>query len=176
MNEVLMLKYLISKTKDVEMKKYLLSYYLDMFRTTLFRQTMFAEFELEAHKLAEADAPITANALSEIYYNLNKKYYGKAVTHNDLIRYEWARIPHFYTSFYVYQYATGITAAISIANNILKNGEKAFKGYKQFLSAGGSMPPIEILKLAGVDLTTEEPFKVAMKEFKDTLNELIKIY
>ena len=175
-NEVLMLKYLISKTKDVEMKKYLLSYYLDMVRTTLFRQTMFAEFELEAHKLAEADAPITANALSEIYYNLNKKYYGKAVTHNDLIRYEWARIPHFYTSFYVYQYATGITAAISIANNILKNGEKAFKGYKQFLSAGGSMPPIEILKLAGVDLTTEEPFKVAMKEFKDTLNELIKIY
>ena len=175
-NEVLMLKYLISKTNDVEMKKYLLSYYLDMFRTTLFRQTMFAEFELEAHKLAEADAPITANALSEIYYNLNKKYYGKAVTHNDLIRYEWARIPHFYTSFYVYQYATGITAAISIANNILKNGEKAFKGYKQFLSAGGSMPPIEILKLAGVDLTTEEPFKVAMKEFKDTLNELIKIY
>ena len=175
-NEVLMLKYLISKTKDVEMKKYLLSYYLDMFRTTLFRQTMFAEFELEAHKLAEADAPITANALSEIYYNLNKKYYGKAVTHNDLIRYEWARIPHFYTSFYVYQYATGITAAISIANNILKNGEKAFNGYKQFLSAGGSMPPIEILKLAGVDLTTEEPFKVAMKEFKDTLNELIKIY
>lgn len=175
-NEVLMLKYLISKTKDVEMKKYLLSYYLDMFRTTLFRQTMFAEFELEAHKLAEADAPITANALSEIYYNLNKKYYGKAVTHNDLIRYEWARIPHFYTSFYVYQYATGITAAISIANNILKNGEKAFKGYKRFLSAGGSMPPIEILKLAGVDLTTEEPFKVAMKEFKDTLNELIKIY
>lgn len=175
-NEVLMLKYLISKTKDVEMKKYLLSYYLDMFRTTLFRQTMFAEFELEAHKLAEADAPITANALSEIYYNLNKKYYGKAVTHNDLIRYEWARIPHFYTSFYVYQYATGITAAISIANNILKNGEKAFKGYKQFLSAGGSMPPIEILKLAGVDLTTEQPFKVAMKEFKDTLNELIKIY
>ena len=175
-NEVLMLKYLISKTKDMEMKKYLLSYYLDMFRTTLFRQTMFAEFELEAHKLAEADAPITANALSEIYYNLNKKYYGKAVTHNDLIRYEWARIPHFYTSFYVYQYATGITAAISIANNILKNGEKAFKGYKQFLSAGGSMPPIEILKLAGVDLTTEEPFKVAMKEFKDTLNELIKIY
>lgn len=175
-NEVLMLKYLISKTKDIEMKKYLLSYYLDMFRTTLFRQTMFAEFELEAHKLAEADAPITANSLNEIYYNLNKKYYGKAVTHNDLIKYEWARIPHFYTSFYVYQYATGITAAISIANSILKNGEKAFKGYKQFLSAGGSMPPIEILKLAGVDLTTEQPFKVAMKEFRDTLNELIKIY
>lgn len=175
-NEVLMLKYLISKTKDVEMKKYLLSYYLDMFRTTLFRQTMFAEFELEAHKLAEQNTPITANTLNDIYYGLNKKYYGKAVTHNDLIKYEWARIPHFYTSFYVYQYATGITAAISIVNNILKNGDKAVKGYKQFLSAGGSMPPIEILKLAGVDLTTEQPFKVAMKEFKDTLNELIKIY
>lgn len=171
-NEVLLLKYLLSTTEDVKTKRFLLSYYLDMFRTTLFRQTMFAEFELEAHKLAENDMPITATSLSDIYYELNKKYYGKAVKHNDLIRYEWARIPHFYRAFYVYQYATGITAAVTIANNIFKNGEKAFKDYKKFLSAGGSMPPVEILKLAGVDITTEQPFNVAMNEFRDTLAEL----
>jgi oligoendopeptidase F len=171
-NEVLLLKYLLKTTDDVKTKRYLLSYYLDMFRTTLFRQTMFAEFELLAHKLAEEDKPITATTLSDIYYDLNKRYYGKAVKHNDLIRYEWARIPHFYRSFYVYQYATGITAAVTIANNILKHGEKAFKDYKKFLSAGGSMPPVEILKLAGVDITTEQPFNVAMGEFRDTLAEL----
>ncbi|MCI7769891.1 MAG: oligoendopeptidase F [Christensenellaceae bacterium] len=175
-NEVLMLKYLLAETKDADTKKFLLSYYLDMFRTTLFRQTMFAEFELKAHTLAEENKPLTAEGLSDIYYDLNKKYYGKAVKHNELIRYEWARIPHFYRQYYVYQYATGITAAVSIANNILKNGDKAFYGYKKFLSAGGSMPPVEILKLAGVDLTTEQPFNVAMREFRDTLNTLEKLY
>lgn len=175
-NEVLAVKYLMAHTDDVKMKKYLLSYYLDMFRTTLFRQTMFAEFELEAHKLAEKDMPISAEGLSDIYYGLNKKYYGKAVKHNELIRYEWARIPHFYNEFYVYQYATGITAAVSIANDIMKRGDKAFVGYKKFLSAGGSMPPVEILKLAGVDLTTEQPFNTAMREFRDTLKELTALY
>lgn len=174
-NEVMLLKYLLKTTTDLKTKKFLLSYYLDMFRTTLFRQTMFAEFELEAHKLAENDQPITATTLSDIYYDLNKKYYGKAVKHDDLIRYEWARIPHFYRAFYVYQYATGITAAVSIASDILENGEKAFRGYKKFLSAGGSMPPVEILKLANVDLTTEQPFNIAMKEFKNTLAELKEI-
>ena len=153
-NEVLMLKYLLANTDNVDTKKFLLSYYLDMFRTTLFRQTMFAEFELKAHNLVEQNQPLSAEGLSDIYMDLNKKYYGKAVRHNDLIRYEWARIPHFYTAFYVYQYATGITAAVSIANSILKHGDKAFFNYKKFLSAGGSMPPVEILKLAGVDLST----------------------
>ncbi len=171
-NEVLMLKHLLKTTTDVKTKRFLLSYYLDMFRTTLFRQTMFAEFELKAHKLAEENQPITATSLSDIYFDLNKKYYGKAVKHNDLIKYEWARIPHFYRSFYVYQYATGITAAVSIVSNILKYGDKYFKEYKKFLSAGGSMPPVEILKLASVDLTTEQPFNLAMREFKNTLAEL----
>lgn len=175
-NEVLMLKYLLANTDNVDTKKFLLSYYLDMFRTTLFRQTMFAEFELKAHNLVEQNQPLSAEGLSDIYMDLNKKYYGKAVRHNDLIRYEWARIPHFYTAFYVYQYATGITAAVSIANSILKHGDKAFYNYKKFLSAGGSMPPVEILKLAGVDLTTEQPFNVAMREFRDTLNSLKALY
>lgn len=175
-NEVLLLKYMLKRTDSAEQKKFLLSYYLDMFRTTLFRQTMFAEFELEAHTLAENNQPITAEGLSDIYYTLNKKYYGKAVKHNDLIRYEWARIPHFYNSFYVYQYATGITAAVSIANNILKNGDRAFFDYKKFLSAGGSMPPVDILRLAGVDLATEQPFNAAMREFKNTLYELKALY
>ena len=175
-NEVLMLKYLLANTDNVDTKKFLLSYYLDMFRTTLFRQTMFAEFELKAHNLVEQNQPLSAEGLSDIYMDLNKKYYGKAVRHNDLIRYEWARIPHFYTAFYVYQYATGLTAAVSIANSILKHGDKAFYNYKKFLSAGGSMPPVEILKLAGVDLTTEQPLNVAMREFRDTLNSLKALY
>lgn len=170
-NEVLLLKHLLS-TATGELRKYLLSYYLDMFRTTLFRQTMFAEFEVIAHGMEERGEPLTAKSLSDAYYELNKQYYGKAVKHNDLIRYEWARIPHFYTSFYVYKYSTGLTSAVTIANNILKNGESAFAGYKKFLSAGGSLPPVEILKYAGVDLTTEEPFDTAMREFRSTLSEL----
>ena len=172
-NEVLLLKYLM-KTATGDFKKYLLSYYLDMFRTTLFRQTMFAEFEEFAHCLVEQSQPITAEVLSNEYYALNKKYYGRAVKHNDLIRYEWARIPHFYDSFYVYKYATGITSAVTIASNLLKYGESYFKKYKQFLSAGGSMPPLDILKLADVDLTTDEPYNAAMKEFADTLKQLEK--
>lgn len=158
------------------MRAYLLSYYLDMFRTTLFRQTMFSEFEVEAHTLAERGEPINAEALSSVYYALNKKYYGRAVRHNDLIRYEWARIPHFYSSYYVYKYATGLTAAVTIADNILKRGEEYYEKYKQFLSAGGSMPPLDILRLAEVDLETDAPYKRAMKEFSDTLSELEKMY
>ncbi|MDR3217308.1 MAG: oligoendopeptidase F [Clostridiaceae bacterium] len=173
-NEVLLLKYLM-KTADEKLKRYLLSYYLDMFRTTVFRQTMFAEFELAAHTMEENGQPLTAESLSEVYYALNKKYYGKAVKHNDLIRYEWARIPHFYTSFYVYKYATGLTAAVKIASMILSGDEEAVVNYRKFLSAGGSMPPVDVLKLAGVDLTSAEPFEAAMKEFKSTLTELEKM-
>lgn len=172
-NEVLLLKYL-SANADGEMKKFLLSYYLDMFRTTLFRQTMFAEFEAEAHAMAERGEPLTAEALSSAYYALNRKYYGRAVKHNELIRYEWARIPHFYSSFYVYKYATGLTAAVTIADNILSGGEKYFAKYRAFLSAGGSLPPLDILRLADVDLETDAPYERAMKEFADTLAELEK--
>ncbi len=171
-NEVLLLKYLLGKSEDKDEKRYLLSYYLDMFRTTLFRQTMFAQFEVEAHALAERGEPVTKEALCDIYYSLNKKYYGSAVVSDKLIRYEWARIPHFYRSFYVYKYSTGIISAVGIAASILDKGESAVEAYKRFLSAGGSMPPAEILKLAGVDLTSDEPYDIAMKEFKATLDAL----
>lgn len=174
-NEVLLLKHLL-KTATGEFRKYLLSYYLDMFRTTLFRQTMFSEFEVIAHTMVENGEPITADSLSNAYYELDKKYYGDAVEHSDLIRYEWARIPHFYTSYYVYKYATGITTAVSIANNILSQGEKYFEKYKKFLSAGGSLPPLDIIRLADVDLETDVPYKTAMKEFADTLDELEKSF
>ena len=170
-NEVLLLKHLL-KTATGKTRTYLLSYYLDMFRTTLFRQTMFAEFEAEAHAMAEKGEPLTADALSSAYYALNKKYYGRAVKHNDLIRYEWARIPHFYSSFYVYKYATGLTAAVTIADNILERGAEYFEKYKSFLSAGGSMPPLDILRLAEVDLETDAPYERAMKEFAATLDAL----
>lgn len=170
-NEVLLLKYLLGETKDVKLKKFLLSYYLDMFRTTLFRQTMFAEFEKNAHEMDLNGQPLTPASLSDMYYELNKKYYGNGVTHNDEIRYEWARIPHFYTAFYVYKYATGITSAVNIANGILKDGKRV-DNYKKFLSAGGTDSPYEILKIAGVDLKTAQPYEVAMKEFADTLAQL----
>lgn len=174
-NEVLLLKHLL-KSATGDMRKYLLAYYLDMFRTTIFRQTMFSEFEGIAHEMVEKGEPLTAQNLSDAYYELNKKYYGPHVEHNDLIRYEWARIPHFYTSYYVYKYATGLTTAVSIATNILNRGEEYFAKYKSFLSAGGSMPPLDIIRLAEVDLESDEPYKVAMKEFSDTLEELKAMY
>ena len=174
-NEVLLLKHLLADAEGKE-RIYLLSYYLDMFRTTLFRQTMFAEFEAEAHALVEKGEPVTAEALSSAYYALNKKYYGRAVKHNDDIRYEWARIPHFYSSFYVYKYATGLTAAVTIADELLKHGAGYFEKYRRFLSAGGSLPPLDILRLAGVDLETDEPYERAIGEFSATLNELEKAY
>lgn len=173
-NEVLLLKHLL-KSAEGEFKKYLLSYYLDMFRTTLFRQAMFSEFEVIAHTMVESGEPITTDGLCNAYYELNKKYYGDAVEHNDLIRYEWARIPHFYNSYYVYKYATGLTSAASIANNILKGGDEYFAKYKQFLSAGGSMAPLDIIRLADVDLESDAPYEVAMQEFANTLAELEKM-
>ena len=173
-NEVLTLKYLLSKATDSQTRKYLLGYYLDMFRTTLFRQTMFAEFELIAHERAQTGKSLTPKTLSDEYYALNKKYYGKSVTHDRAIRLEWARIPHFYTAFYVYKYATGITAAVNIARDVLTGGEAALARYKRFLSAGGSDSPYEILKNAGVDLATEKPFEIAMTEFAETLDALEK--
>ena len=169
-NEVLLLKHLYSQTDDIALKKYLLNYYMDMFRATLFRQTQFAEFEQLAHTKAEKGEALTKENLNEIYYSLNKQYYGDGVVHDSEIAYEWARIPHFYNAFYVYKYATGIISAISIVKRILAEGESAVKDYFTFLSAGGSTDPVTILKGAGVDLTTEEPFKVAMQEFEETLS------
>lgn len=171
-NEVLLLKYLLSTVKDVKIKKYLLQYYLDMLRTTMYRQAMFAEFEQITHELVEKGQPLTAEVMCNEYLKLNKMYYGEAVHHNDEIKYEWARIPHFYRAFYVYKYSTGIISAVCIAEKILKEGESAVKNYKKFLSLGGSMDPVSELKVAGVDLTSEEPFKIVAKSFEDTLAQL----
>ena len=132
---------------------------------------MFAEFEHLAHKTAESGKPLTKDYLCKTYYKLNKKYYGKSVTHDKEISYEWARIPHFYNAFYVYKYSTGIISAICIAEKILSQGEKAVNNYFKFLSSGSSDTPVELLKIAGVDLTTEAPYKIAMNSFEDALNQ-----
>lgn len=171
-NEVLLLKYLLGTVSDVKVKKYLLQYYLDMLRTTMYRQAMFAEFEQISHAMVEKGQPLTADAMCQKYLELNKMYYGEAVHHNDEIKYEWARIPHFYRAFYVYKYSTGIISAVCIAEKILREGESAVKNYKKFLSLGGSMDPVSELKVAGVDLTSEEPFKIVTKSFEDTLSQL----
>ena len=170
-NEVLLLKHLYKKTEDKNLKKYLLNYYIDMIRATMFRQTQFAEFEQIAHAKAEAGEALTKESLNEVYYKLNQDYYGEGITHDPQIAYEWARIPHFYNAFYVYKYATGIISAISIAKRILTEGESAVKDYFTFLSSGGCQDPVSILQKAGVDLTTKAPFEAAMQEFKETLDE-----
>jgi oligoendopeptidase F len=170
-NEVLLIRYLLDTEKDVKLKKYLLSYLLEMIRTTLFRQTQFAEFEQFAHQTVESGEPLTKENLSEEYLRLNKKYYGKAVVSEGNIKYEWARIPHFYRAFYVYKYATGIISALAIADRILKEGQPAVDDYFKFLSSGGKDSPVELLKIAGVDLTDKKPFVSAFKVFKDTLEE-----
>lgn len=174
-NEVLLLKFMLNDAKDIELKKYLLNYYLDSIRATLHRQTMFAEFEYLAHKRYEDGEPLTRENLCELYEELGKKYYGTEIEHDDKIKLEWARIPHFYRSFYVYKYATGITAAINIAKRILTEGESAVKDYFKFLSSGSSSDPVSLLRLAGVDLESKEPFKVAMKEFESVLQEFEKL-
>ena len=170
-NEVLLLKHLYKKSEDKNLKKYLLNYYMDMVRATLFRQTQFAEFEQIAHAKAEAGEALTKESLCAVYYQLNKDYYGEGIIHDEEIAYEWARIPHFYNSFYVYKYATGIISAISIVKRILTEGQPAVDDYFKFLSSGGKTDPVTILKQAGVDLTTKAPFEAAMEEFKATLEE-----
>lgn len=170
-NEVLLLKYLLKNSTDVKLKKYLCSYYLEMIRTTIFRQTMFAEFEYIAHDSAEKGIPLTKDYLNDEYMKLNKKYYGDAVVSDDEIAYEWARIPHFYNSFYVYKYATGLISAISIAERIYSEGDKAVEDYFRFLSSGASDGPVELLKLAGVDLTKKDAYEAMVKSFETTLAE-----
>ncbi len=174
-NEVLLIKYLLKNTEDRKLKKYLLSYLLEMIRTTLFRQTQFAEFESYSHASVEKGEPLTKDGMSEEYLRLNEKYYGRAVKSDDEIKYEWARIPHFYRPFYVYKYATGIISALSIAERILTEGEKAIKDYFKFLSSGGADAPNELLKIAGVDLTKKSTFTRAFKVFEDALIEFCNL-
>lgn len=174
-NEVLLLKYLLNTTEDVNVKKYLLTFYLDMLRTTMYRQAMFAEFEYISHSMEEKGETLTYENLCKEYLKLNKKYYGKAVRHNKEIAYEWARVPHFYRAFYVYKYSTGIISAVCIAEKILREGKSAVANYRKFLTLGCSMDPVSELKVAGVNLTTNEPFDIVAKSFADTLEELKKL-
>ena len=174
-NEVMLVNYLLSTAKDDKLKKYLLSYLLEMIRTTLFRQTQFSEFEQYAHETVEKGEPLTKDGMSAKYAEINEKYYGDAIEKGCEIRYEWARIPHFYRAFYVYKYATGITSALAIANRILTEGEPAVKDYFKFLSSGGSDSPVELLKIAGVDLTKKEPFEAAFKTFENALEQFKKL-
>ncbi len=170
-NEVLLLKYMLNETQDKKMKAYLLNHFLDQFRTTLFRQTMFAEFEWETHKKVENGEPLTVNVLNKIYGDLNRAYYGNAVETDKFIETEWSRIPHFYRAYYVYQYATGFSSAVAIADMILNEGAPAVERYKKFLSSGGSDFPVELLKITGVDLSKPDAINSALKVFENTLSE-----
>ena len=165
-NEVLLTRYLLSVETDKARRAMLLNHFLEGFRTTIFRQTLFAEFERRAHALYRQGTPLTAEALNGLYHDLNALYYDSCVI-NDLCDVEWARIPHFYSAFYVYQYATGFSSAVAIADRILKTGDAS--DYLKFLTTGGSDYPIEELKLAGVDLTKPDAIRDALRVFEDTL-------
>lgn len=174
-NESLLMRYLLDNETDSETRKYLLNMYIEEFRTTLFRQTMFAEFEDMTHKAVENGEVLTADRLSETYYALNAKYFGDTVTDDEYIKYEWARIPHFYTAFYVYKYATGYSAATAISSKILAEGTSARDNYLEFLKTGDSNTPIELLKIAGVDMSSPEPIRAAMKVFESLVDEFEKL-
>lgn len=170
-NEALLVNYLIKNSKSENEKKYLINYFLEQFRTTFFRQTMFAEFEKITHEKCAAGQTLTADVLCEIYKELNAFYFGEDAVIDDEIALEWARIPHFYTPFYVYQYATGFAAAVSISSAIFSGNEDVLLGYRTFLKSGGSLDPIDLLKLCGVDMLTPEPVNEAMKVFESLLNQ-----
>ncbi|SER95066.1 oligoendopeptidase F [Salipaludibacillus aurantiacus] len=171
-NEALLNDYMLKKETDKQRRLYLLNQFLEGFRGTVFRQTMFAEFEKMIHEKAENGEPLTPDALNETYYNLNKKYFGNNIVIDEEIALEWARIPHFYMNFYVYQYATGYSAATALGKQILEEQEPAVERFIDFLKAGSSDYPIEVLKKAGVDMTSPEPVKQALKVFEQTLDEL----
>lgn len=171
-NECLLMHDLLEKTTDKEQRKYLLNHYLDSFKGTLFRQTMFAEFEKNAHDYCAQGKPLTAEALSQMYLELNQKYFGPDMEKDEEIAYEWMRIPHFYTPFYVYQYATGYSAAVALSAKILKEGKPAVDAYMSFLKGGESKDPIDLLKMAGVDMTTEKPVADALALFGELVAEL----
>lgn len=171
-NECLLMHDLLEKTTDKEQRKYLLNHYLDSFKGTLFRQTMFAEFEKTAHDYCAQGKPLTAEALSQMYLELNQKYFGPDMEKDEEIAYEWMRIPHFYTPFYVYQYATGYSAAVALSAKILKEGKPAVDAYMNFLKGGESKDPIDLLKMAGVDMTTEKPVADALALFGELVTEL----
>jgi oligoendopeptidase F len=171
-NEALLNHYMLQKTTDKKEKLYLLNHHLEGFRGTVFRQTMFAEFEQEIHVRAAKGEPLTPELLTKIYYDLNVKYFGEDLAIDKEIGLEWARIPHFYYNFYVYQYATGFSAAASLSKQILEEGKPAVDRYLEFLKAGSSDYPIEVLKKAGVDMTTPKPVEDSLKVFESILDEM----
>lgn len=175
-NELLLANYMLKNSKNKEEKLAVINHILDLYKATLYRQTMFAEFEKETHKLREKGEVLTSDLLSNTYYNLVKKYFGPNVLCDDLIKYEWARIPHFYYNFYVYKYATGISAASYIVDGILNNKEGALENYMKFLKSGGSMYPLDELKIAGVNLNSESVILSAIKTFEKYLKEFKDIY
>ena len=171
-NEALLNDYLLKEIDDEQKRIYLLNHYLEGFRGTVFRQTMFAEFEHLIHKMAQDGVALTAESLTQTYYDLNKKYFGDDIVIDEEIGLEWSRIPHFYYNYYVYQYATGFSAAAALSSQILEEGQPAVERYLGFLEAGSSDFPIEVLKKAGVDMTSPEPIKAACKVFEEKLTEL----
>jgi oligoendopeptidase F len=169
-NEMLLLEHLLSQAKTDQEKIYYYDYVLSTVRGTIFRQTMFSEFEAFAHNQVEKDLPISKDVLNDFYYSLNQKYFGQHVELPKEITFEWSRIPHFYSSFYVYKYATGLISALAIVSNILSGKPNAAENYKKFLSSGSSLPPIELLKIAGVDLTNKQTFDSAFGYVKSVLD------
>ena len=174
LNELLLINYLLKNASSKEEKIYLLNYYLEQFRTTVYRQTMFAEFEKICHGKVENGEPLTAEDFNNIYYDLNKKYYGESSEVNEDIALEWARIPHFYSNFYVYKYATGFSAASALSKQILEEGDSAVDRYKEFLKSGGSEFPLDQLRKAGVDMEKKEAVDEALHVFKDLVKQLEK--
>jgi oligoendopeptidase F len=172
LNEALLMHHLLQTTTDKKQRMYLINYYLEQFRTTVFRQTMFAEFEKTVHAKAEQDEPLTADSLSEIYRELNVAYHGPEMVVDSQIDLEWARVPHFYRNFYVYKYATGFSAATSLAKQILEEGQPAVERYLQFLKSGSSDYPLNLLKKAGVDMTSPQPIREALSVFAEMLTEM----
>ncbi len=171
-NEALLMEYLLNNTEDRQEKISLINYFLEQFKGTLYRQTMFAEFEKIAHEKVQQKQPLTSEVLCDIYYKLNEQYFGTGIVVDSEVAVEWARIPHFYTPFYVYQYATGYSAAIAISRKLLSGDPEAREGYLRFLSGGSSANPIDLLKMAGVDMTKKEPVESALKLFEDLLTQM----
>ena len=171
-NESLLMDYLLNNSEDSKEKEYLLNHYLDQFRGTLFRQAMFAEFEMITHEMVENDEVLTVDSLCAVYRNLNIKYYGKDIIMDSEIDMEWSRIPHFYDAFYVYQYATGFSSAIALSKKILSKEKGSIEAYTKFLESGSSDYPINVLKAAGVDLTSKETIENAMSVFKELLEKM----
>ncbi|MCI8880733.1 MAG: oligoendopeptidase F [Clostridiaceae bacterium] len=171
-NEALLMRHLLSKTNDPERRAYLINHFLEQFRTTLYRQTLFAEFELWCSEQIRTGQALTAESLSARYAELCREYYGEEIVLDEQIALEWARIPHFYYDFYVYQYATGFSAAVALSERILREGEPAVRDYLAFLSGGSSKDPVSLLRGAGVDMSSPEPVRSALRQFSDLVDEL----